>query len=232
MWFKIDDSFYDHPKTFDAPDCAVALWVRAGTWSARNLTDGFVPTGLPARLCDDHDTAVRELLRRGLWDRTGGGYKFHDWKDYQPSGDQLAALKSKRAEAGRLGGLAKAAKQDPGNRLASASGVAKQNPAPTRPDPKESSSNSLTQPDGFDEFWAAYPRHVAKAAAVRAYAKARKAALAGEIVKGAHALAERCYAEQTDQKYIPHPATWLNQARWNDHLEAKPPARQRSVWEN
>jgi hypothetical protein len=50
-WFKIDDSFYDHPKVFDAPDCAVALWTRAGTWSARNLTDGFVPTGMPARFC-------------------------------------------------------------------------------------------------------------------------------------------------------------------------------------
>jgi hypothetical protein len=70
-WFKIDDSFYDHPKVFDAPDCAVALWTRAGTWSARNLTDGFVPTGMPARLCDDPDTAVKELVRRGLWLRDG-----------------------------------------------------------------------------------------------------------------------------------------------------------------
>jgi hypothetical protein len=84
-WFKVDDSFYDHPKVFDAPDCAVALWVRAGSWSARNLTDGHVPTKMPARLCDDPETAVRELVDRGLWRRAKGGYQFHDWTRYQPS---------------------------------------------------------------------------------------------------------------------------------------------------
>lgn len=135
VWFKVDDSFYDHPKVFDAPDCAVALWIRAGTWSARNLTNGFVPAGLPARLCGDHDTAVRELVRRGLWSRVSGGYQFHDWFDYQRSAEQVQELRQKRAEAGRKGGLAKARKQTASKSQASASGVAKQNPAPTRPPP-------------------------------------------------------------------------------------------------
>lgn len=134
-WLKIDDSFYDHPKVFDAPDCAVALWTRAGTWSARNLTDGFVPSGMPARLCDDPDTAVRELVRRGLWIRTTGGYQFHDWGDYQPSSASVKDLRAKRAAAGKQGGQAKAAKQTSSKRLANASQVGKQNAAPTRPDP-------------------------------------------------------------------------------------------------
>lgn len=142
VWFRIDDSFYDHPKVFDAPDCAVALWTRAGSWSARNLTDGFVPAGLPARLCDDPDTAVRELLRRGLWSRKQGGFQFHDWTTYQLTADEVKDLRTKRAEAGRLGGLAKAratkqtGKQTASNGVANASTVAKQNAAPTRPDPK------------------------------------------------------------------------------------------------
>lgn len=114
-WFKVDDSFYDHPKVFDAPDCAVALWTRAGTWSARNLTDGFVPAGMPARLCDDPDTAVKELVRRGLWSRTSGGYRFHDWAHYQPSRDAVEDLRAKRADAGRKGGQAKAARAKVGN---------------------------------------------------------------------------------------------------------------------
>ncbi len=84
-WFKVDDSFYDHPKVFDAPDCAVALWVRAGSWASRNLTDGFVPTGMPRRLCDDPDTAAKDLVKRGLWDEVEGGYRFHDWSVQQPS---------------------------------------------------------------------------------------------------------------------------------------------------
>lgn len=137
-WFKIDDSFYDHPKVFDAPDCAVALWTRAGTWSARNLTEGFVPSGMPARLCDDPDTAVKELVRRGLWLRTAGGYRFHDWTEYQPSRDAVEDLRAKRAAAGRLGGQARAAKANGKHLLsksqASATPVAKQNPTPTRPE--------------------------------------------------------------------------------------------------
>jgi len=102
-WFKVDDSFYDHPKVFDAPDSAVALWTRAGSWSARNLTDGFVPTGMPARFCDDHETAVRELVRRGLWSRTSGGYRFHDWDQYQPTRQEAIAGRQKMASGGALG---------------------------------------------------------------------------------------------------------------------------------
>jgi hypothetical protein len=102
-WFKVDDSFYDHPKVFDAPDCAVALWTRAGTWSARNLTDGFVPSGMPARLCDDPDRAVRELVRRGLWSRTKDGFRFHDWSHYQPTREEATAAATKMSSGGALG---------------------------------------------------------------------------------------------------------------------------------
>jgi hypothetical protein len=102
-WFKVDDSFYDHPKVFDLPDSAVALWTRAGCWSARNLTDGFVPAGITARLCDDHLAAVRELVERGLWKRTRGGYRFHDWRNYQPSKEEATAAQEKKSSGGRLG---------------------------------------------------------------------------------------------------------------------------------
>ena len=111
-WFKVDDSFYDHPKVFDAPDAAVALWVRAGCWSARNLTDGFVPSGLPARLCDDHETAVRELVARGLWERAKGGYRFHDWSRYQPTRESVEAERARKAAAGRRGAARRWAKPD------------------------------------------------------------------------------------------------------------------------
>lgn len=142
-WFKVDDSFYDHPKVFDAPDCALALWVRAGCWSARNLTDGFVPASLPARICDDPDTAVRVLVDRGLWKRARGGFQFHDWTEYQPSAEDVKDLRRKRAEAGKKGGQAKAAKQNSGKPLASASPVGKQNAAPSRPDPSRRDGGSV-----------------------------------------------------------------------------------------
>lgn len=102
-WFKVDDSFYDHPKVYDAPDCAVALWIRAGCWAARNLTDGFVPSGMLARLCDDSDRAAKELVDRGLWKRTKGGYQFHDWSAYQPTRGEVQASRDKISSGGLLG---------------------------------------------------------------------------------------------------------------------------------
>lgn len=151
-WFKVDDSFYDHPKAFDAPDCAVALWTRAGSWSARNLTEGFVPAGLPARLCGDHDTAVADLLRRGLWVRASGGYRFHDWEKYQPSKAQVEDLRKKRQEAGRKGGLAKAGKGR-SNSQASAKPVGKQTATPSRPPPstKGDGGRGGGKPHAYDE---------------------------------------------------------------------------------
>jgi hypothetical protein len=102
-WFKVDDSFYDHPKVFDAPDCAVSLWTRAGTWSARNLTNGFVPAGMPARLCEDPERAVRELLNRSLWSRSKGGYQFHDWIQYQPTREEAMSVTAAKSSGGALG---------------------------------------------------------------------------------------------------------------------------------
>lgn len=73
----------------------------------------------------------------------------------------------------------------------------------------------------FEEFYAAYPRHVGKAAARKAYKAASKAgADPVDLVKRA-----RLYAiqrEGQDPKYTAHPATWLNQGRWEDDIEVTP----------
>src|SRR5262245_13804141 len=132
-WFKVDDSFYDHPKVFDAPDCAVALWVRAGTWSARNLTGGFVPSTLPARLCGDPETAVKELVRRGLWLRSSCGLQFHDWHIFQPSKEAVENERQKNAE--RQKRWREAQRNGSRNAVTNASSNAVTNGAPTRPDP-------------------------------------------------------------------------------------------------
>jgi len=97
-WFKIDDSFYDHPKVFDASDSAVALWVRAGCWSARNLTDGVIPGRLAFRLCDDPMKAAAELVERRLWEQIGDDYLFHDWHEYQPAREDVLRKRDEAAE--------------------------------------------------------------------------------------------------------------------------------------
>lgn len=41
-WFKVDDGFYDHPKVENLSMAARGLWVTAGSWCAKQLTDGVI----------------------------------------------------------------------------------------------------------------------------------------------------------------------------------------------
>ncbi len=247
-WFKVDDSFYDHPKVFDAPDCAVALWVRAGTWSARNLTDGFVPAGMPARFCDDFERAVQELIGRGLWKRTKGGFQFHDWTDYQPTRDEAIAGRDGMSSGGALGNhrrwhLGQGKKnascrycQGKQDRVTDrvpdqvGDGVPESGPnPPTRPDPspknniKTSSSPAApaTDSEDFERFWAAYPRRVGKGQARRAWATAIKRGNDPETIIEAAGRFTATRGNQ-DPKFTPHPSTWLNGERWGDAPEPEP----------
>lgn len=104
MWFKVDDSFYSNPKTAMLSDGATALWLRSGSWSAQQLTGGFVPARM-VPMFRGSDDSVRELCDAGLWayDEQKDGYQFHDWSDYQPDGEEVDALRKKRSEAGKRG---------------------------------------------------------------------------------------------------------------------------------
>jgi hypothetical protein len=137
-WFKVDDSFHAHPKVLATEADALGLWVIAGAWSSAHLTDGFVPGHALTRLLPDSDVLARKLVAAGLWRRTKGGYQFHDWSDFQPSANEVKAMREKRAIAGRKGGMAsgKARSKSGSNRQANAEAVA--SPIvepPTRPDP-------------------------------------------------------------------------------------------------
>lgn len=83
-WFKVDDGFWSHPKTFGLSDAAVALWVRAGSYCGKHLTDGYVDARF-LTLLQGSVTAAEELVDAGLWTVVDGGYSFHDWKDCQDS---------------------------------------------------------------------------------------------------------------------------------------------------
>jgi len=98
-WFKVDDGFALHPKVIALPDGAVALWVRAGSWCAANLTDGHFPKAmLPVLRGKVKDAAA--LVAAGLWvsDKNGDGWWFHDWHNYQPSREKKLAERAASAE--------------------------------------------------------------------------------------------------------------------------------------
>lgn len=70
-------------------------------------------------------------------------------------------------------------------------------------------------PERFAEFWTLYPRKIDKGDAVKAFAKLTEAQAEAAITAiPKHAL--HWQALGTEQKYIPHAASWLNGQRWED----------------
>jgi len=69
----------------------------------------------------------------------------------------------------------------------------------------------------FDAFWHQYPRKVAKVIARKAWQKLNPDSPTTESLMAALAVACRSRQWQRDGgEFVPHPATWLNQRRWED----------------
>jgi len=88
------------------------------------------------------------------------------------------------------------------------------------PKPKREGKPSLSIgqiSDDFDAFWVLCPRKVAKGRARKAYGDARKKASAEDIGRGMDRHAKSVLGKEAT--YIPHPASWLNDERWNDEIE-------------
>ena len=73
----------------------------------------------------------------------------------------------------------------------------------------------------FDRFWAVYPRKVAKPQAMRSWKKAAtNEKTVKEIMAAVEMAKESADWKKEGGKYIPYPATWLNNRRWEDCLAA------------
>ena len=73
--------------------------------------------------------------------------------------------------------------------------------------------------DLFNQFWAAYPKHIAKQSAVKAFEKLKPdEKLLEAMLKSIAMQKESKQWEKDGGAFIPYPATWLNQRRWEDEL--------------
>ena len=70
----------------------------------------------------------------------------------------------------------------------------------------------------FDRFWAAYPKKVGKQAALKSFERAKKIASLDTMLAALERQRESEQWKRDNGRYIPNPATWLNQGRWDDEL--------------
>jgi hypothetical protein len=80
--------------------------------------------------------------------------------------------------------------------------------------PSPATPSRTSEPNGFLDFYAMYPRKVGRDAARKAYVSATKRATSAEILVGAHRYA--IDPNLPEAQYIPHPSKWLNDGRWAD----------------
>ena len=69
----------------------------------------------------------------------------------------------------------------------------------------------------FDQFWASYPKKVAKADARKAWLQTKD--VRPDITTVINAVTAACKTEQwmkSGGSFIPYPATWLRGERWDD----------------
>lgn len=78
--------------------------------------------------------------------------------------------------------------------------------------------------EDFDTFWKSYPRKVAKGDARKAWAQTEKIRPSLDLIL--EAIENQKNTQQwieNDGIYIPYPATWLRQERWDDEVKIEVP---------
>lgn len=81
------------------------------------------------------------------------------------------------------------------------------------------SERAMVVPEGFDVWWAKYPRRIGKLAAMKAYAKVRKGGTTQDVLMDG---IDQYIATKPAWQEFAHPTTWLNQGRWMDEAPELP----------
>jgi len=153
-WVKIDDQFFSHPKVLRAGRDARDLYLAALTYCARFLTDGFVQEESLGQLAslagiEDVTASVTALLTCDMWETCKGGYRIHDYLDYNPSAEQVKAKRvvtARRQEKYRSNAVGNASRNGVTNGVTNAAPL----PVPLKGvDDKKTSSTPPAEPAGI-----------------------------------------------------------------------------------
>jgi uncharacterized protein YdaU (DUF1376 family) len=96
-----------------------------------------------------------------------------------------------------------------------------QEPLTNKPETKEPQTSLPPKPprgreSDFETFWAAYPRKVGKDAARRCWMKKKNLPPVENVLAAVKKQVRSQEWQRDSGQFIPHPATWINQGRWDD----------------
>ncbi|MCT1491339.1 hypothetical protein M3G47_01330 [Corynebacterium sanguinis] len=169
-WFRVDDQLDANKKVKSIPRRtrakALGLWVQAGAWCARELTDGHVPKYMLEDFAVTPAVA-QALVDAGMWEKVKDGWNFVNWSEFNPSSTDVRA--SRDAARKRQAEFREKKKQERENADTSNNRklsqrdtpvtnsvtngvtnapVTRPRPDPTRPDPTITRGEVVSQPYG------------------------------------------------------------------------------------
>jgi hypothetical protein len=214
--------FMDDAILEAGPD-AELLFVRCLSFLASVSSNGFITdrqvrsvVGLGLRNVPKRLTTLQEV---GLLEATEGGFVVRSWTKWNKTAEEIGKLlaKDRERKARKDAELeANSARNPTGNGTdSSAQSSTEQNSTEQSNLPTEGVAAARGGDALFAEFYMAYPRKVGKEAARKKFLLLIKKTDAQVIVDGARRFGTDPNLPD-DKNFIPHPATWLNQGRWED----------------
>jgi len=231
----VDPDFLDHWRTGMVRDAlademAPVYILRLWAHCQERKSDTFVmPTkGLKAqcKFPGDADAFEAALIDAGFLERDGATLRVLGWAEKNAS---LLAAWENGSKGGRPRKEPKenprVTQEEPTGNPAVTHGEPIANPSLTHAKPireEKSREEKNSRADAlFDSFWSAYPKKKAKDDALKAFSKRKPdAELLSRMLSAIKAQSASEDWLKDGGKFIPYPATWLNDARWEDEETA------------
>ena len=152
-----------------------------------------------------------------LWD----GIKL----DIDRDTEKYASVVAARTEAGKKGGRPKKQKKQ----MLFEESKKSQDKDKDKEEDKDNIPPKSPQGERFERFWDCYPRKVGKGNARKIFAKLKPSEeMLGRMIRAVELAKQSPQWQRDGGQYIPYPATWLNQERWEDSPGDDLPDRRKS----
>lgn len=103
-WFNVDDGFSNSKPVMRIPrryrPVCIGVWTLTGAWSAKELTDGFIPDAV----LEEYGATpkiIELLVDAELWEPDSNGVRFRNWAKWQRTKQQVMDYRSAETERKR-----------------------------------------------------------------------------------------------------------------------------------
>lgn len=251
-WAPVDIGYLDNPKMLDVLDAsstATLMHLASILYCAQHLTDGHLSPGIARRKVGASRDDDRLLIDAGLWHEPGHGCDacpdpdpgkvyIHNFLEHNRTAAKTKRVSERRSEAAKArwarekgdATVMQSALQDAQQSAVQNGDVCNAERERERKRDSPAPKRVETPPEGFDAWWAQWPKKVAKAAALKAYKTALKKTDALTLAQAAAAFITAEQRKGTAIEYIPNASTWLNQERWEDDTSTPAAMAPKQEW--